>query len=1120
MAERSIFDLDPDQLDRLLSIGNDAIKKQNEKGQETSADQAHERPDDKPDLSGPERSGNSTASCAAIVERPGGWIGKYKLLSVLGEGGMGIVYLAEQERPIKRHVALKVVKPGMDSKRVIARFEAERQALALLDHPNIASVHDAGTTQTGRPYFVMEYVKGVSITEYCDREKLDIEARLGLFLQVCEAVQYAHQKGIIHRDIKPSNIQVTIHGEKAVPKIIDFGVAKALSQLLTERTLVTEQGQMVGTPEYMSPEQAEMTNQDIDSRTDIYSLGVVLYELLSGTLPFDPQTLREAGVEAMRRMIRERDPKTPSTRLLQLQAAHKSEIRYPKSKIKNDLDWITLKAMDKDRTRRYQTAHALAEDIQRYLNQEPVLAGPPSTTYKLRKFVMRNKALFVSTAAIAIVVVLAAVISMVLAIKAIRAEREENEQRLKAEAAQGMAEKAQKDAEDLAKQQELDLYFNHIQLAHQELQDNRPMNAIDYLSKCPEELRNWEWHYLRRKSYSQEAPSLEFDDKVNSFDLSPDGSKLAAFCLDGKLVIRDRVTRKETFIQVRKNLQQLADDHKSKSKYVAFCPDGKHIAVAGDDFDVNLISLDSYKTIRHLDGHSDTVLHMAWAPPEGSLLATISKDRSIRLWDRHSGDQVKVLAPHWTPTALTFSGDGQYLVICYHEARVGRFNVQDVLDGQKAKGDVTFLGMMPVEISVSPNGRHIATALWNGSIILSSGEYAELARFEAPPKRVADVAFNSDGTRLASINDDLTVRLWDVITGREILAIRQNDPALIHGTISNRITFGSDDHELFVGDRTRTLKILDASPLAGTQNSRSVVLSGRHYWASTVDFSPSGHQVVSSDAYGNILFSDISDGRQVSIIDSGYRFDNPQFSPNGQWITAVYWQGGQYYAQVWDAVSPHEERFSTKPSNRYLIAVTLSHDNKYLVTGGEAGELYVYDWQSDIMIGVLGQQDSWISDITASPDGKHLASTGRNGSVKIWDATHLDEAQEEGRLMYEGGIGRLRVRFSPDSKYLAVGGSNTEIRILDVESGETHLSIPYAHGDKVHCVCFSPNGKYLASGSSDETARIWDVETGKPVDVLLGYEGPIFSIAFSPNGKHVACAGGGENAIIWTPRFD
>ena len=350
-----------------------------------------------------------TANLGPDAVGPGGKVGRYKLLSVLGEGGCGIVYLAEQLRPVRRRVALKVIKPGMDTKQVIARFEAERQALALLDHPNIAHVYDAGTTKARRPYFVMEYVKGVPITEHCDLEKLAIEERLGLFLQVCEAVQYAHQKGIIHRDIKPSNVQIGIQGKQAVPKIIDFGVAKAVSQPLTERTLVTEQGQFVGTPEYMSPEQAEMSGQDIDTCSDIYSLGVVLYELLTGVLPFDAQTLREGGVDHIRHIIREEEPKTPSTRLSTISVEEsarvarlrRTDVRTLGRKLHGDLDWITIKAMEKDRRRRYQTAHALAEDIQRHLSHEPVLAGPPSKIYRLKKFLRKHRTQTVATALIA-----------------------------------------------------------------------------------------------------------------------------------------------------------------------------------------------------------------------------------------------------------------------------------------------------------------------------------------------------------------------------------------------------------------------------------------------------------------------------------------------------------------------------------------------------------------------------------------------------------------------------------------------------------------------------------------------------------------------------------------------
>lgn len=295
-----------------------------------------------------------THSLPDSPEDLGTQIGPYKLLSVLGEGGFGIVYRAEQKQPVRRQVALKVIKPGMDSKQVIGRFEAERQALALLDHPNIARVFDAGATENGRPYFVMEYVKGTPITEYCDRNKLDIQERLELFIQVCEAIQHAHQKGIIHRDIKPSNILVSQQEEKAVTKVIDFGVAKAIHQPLTERTLFTQQGQLIGTPEYMSPEQAELTKEDIDTRSDIYSLGVLLYELLTGILPFEKDTLYQAAFDEILRVIRVEDPPRPSTRLLslgeqatQIAASRRTDIRTLAVRLNKELEWIPLMAMRK-----------------------------------------------------------------------------------------------------------------------------------------------------------------------------------------------------------------------------------------------------------------------------------------------------------------------------------------------------------------------------------------------------------------------------------------------------------------------------------------------------------------------------------------------------------------------------------------------------------------------------------------------------------------------------------------------------------------------------------------------------------------------------------------------------
>jgi len=418
-----------------------------------------------------------------LAERAGERVGRYKLLQQIGEGGCGTVFMAEQEEPVRRRVALKVIKLGMDTKSVVARFEAERQALAMMDHPNIAKVLDAGATDSGRPFFVMELVRGIPITRYCDENKLDTRHRLDLFIQVCHAIQHAHQKGIIHRDIKPSNILVTLHDGQPVPKVIDFGIAKATEGRLTDRTLFTAFEQFIGTPAYMSPEQAEMSGLDIDTRSDIYALGVLLYELLIGRTPFDAKELAQAGLDEMRRRIREVEPPRPSTRLSTLQGealtttalAHGTEAPKLIHLIQGDLDWIVMKCLEKDRTRRYETANGLAADLKRHLSCEPVVARPPSTAYRLQMAIRRNKLVFLAGSTVVLALLLG-VVGITLAL-------------LRAREAEALAIRSRGEAEKLSNFM-LDEFHDELQPSGRfETMARLAQQTLDYYEGLPRSLR-------------------------------------------------------------------------------------------------------------------------------------------------------------------------------------------------------------------------------------------------------------------------------------------------------------------------------------------------------------------------------------------------------------------------------------------------------------------------------------------------------------------------------------------------------------------------------------------------------------------------------------------------------
>lgn len=584
MNENSFsFGVEPDRIDRLLSLGMEA----------SEADEAIDQ----------------TNPSDSLTEGPGQWIGRYKLLSVLGEGGMGTVYLAEQRQPIRRRVALKIIKIGMDTKQVIGRFEAERQALALMDHPHIAGVLDAGTTESGRPYFVMEMVKGIPITTYCDKELLDTNARLELFVRVCHAIQHAHQKEIIHRDIKPSNILVMPQDGIPVPKVIDFGIAKATQQELTEKTIYTLVSQFIGTPAYMSPEQTEMRRLDIDTRSDIYGLGVLLYELLTGTTPFDPEELLGAGFDEMRKIIQHQEPVKPSTRLRQTSVSSSSS-KFPRatlhSPLATDLDWIVMKCLEKDRTRRYETAHGLAMDLRRHLSDETIIARPPSVTYKLRKAFRRNRALCTAAMMVVAALLVGIAVSAWQATRAREAEREQSRLKEEAQDLQQSETALRIVAEATSTRLREHLYVSEMYAAYEAFRAGSIQRTRELLDRQTEDategLRGFEWRWLWAQTRATEKfviPLGEFR-FVTAVDFSADGSRFLTLD-DGRLQIWDTVTH------------ELVSSHSHPFGYRAeYSRDGKLI-----------ISTETYaRAVRlsdagtGLDGFVCSVIHnRSWPPP-------------------------------------------------------------------------------------------------------------------------------------------------------------------------------------------------------------------------------------------------------------------------------------------------------------------------------------------------------------------------------------------------------------------------------------------------------------------------------------------------------------------------
>ena len=1017
---------------------------------------------------------NATLDNLSSFEGPGTKIGRYELLELIGEGGMGLVYLAQQKKPIKRRVALKIIKPGMDSKQVIARFEAERQTLAVLDHPNIAHVFDAGTTKEGRPYFIMEYVKGMSITRYCDENKLNIEQRLRLFEQVCEGVHHAHQKGIIHRDLKPSNILVSVHGDRADPKIIDFGIAKAVAQPLTEKTLVTFQGQLLGTPEYMSPEQVDMATQDIDTRSDIYSLGVVLYELLAGIMPFGHESLAGLGFAEIQRTIREQEPDSPSTRLTSLGEEAKTiaesrgtQVVVLARRLHRELEWIPLKAMRKDRCRRYKSASEMTDDIRNYLNGNPLIAGPETAIYRVNKFVHKHAGSVATAAIIAVAIILGLVISTAMYFKAekarVRAEKaEETTQqalqresiaRIQAEEAEKVAQEQHKVAEARAEDYRRSLYFNRIALAEVAYRNKDIIRVQELLESCPEDLRGWEWHRLshisdqsRMTLRGHDVGRLRMLSGVRAAEFNPDGKRIISCGDDGTIKLWDVSTGTESM-----TLRAHTEGAGWGGVYwAAFSPDGKRIVSSGRwDRTIKVWDAATGAELMTLHGHVGHVRPVSFSP-DGKRIVSVSEDGAVKIWDAATGTELTTLVGH-----------------------------------SKSVNSAAF----------SPDGGRIVSGGKDGTIkIWDTSTGAEQTMLGGHEEGVYCVVWSPDGKRLVSGSEDKTIRVWDGATGAKLLTLRGHDKGVYS------VAFNSDGERLISGSADNTIKVWDA-----TTGSELTTLVGHSKPVNSVAFSPDGKSIVSSSNDHTIKIWNVALKAEAVIIRGHHvNFGSIAFSPNGKRIVS----GSKNRIKMWDTATGAEV-MTLSEHDSMVSAIAFSPDGERIVSGSADRTIKIWDAANGMELMTLRGHEDSVSDVAFSSDSKFIVSGSKDRTIRLWDAATGDEFHT---LRGHKDVVKS-VSFSPDGKLIVSGSHDKTIKIWDEATGdEIHTLL--GHKDVVRSVWFSPDGKHIVSGSADNTIKVWDVAAGAEQLTLLGHGGPVTSASFSPDGKRIV-SGSRNRITVW-----
>jgi eukaryotic-like serine/threonine-protein kinase len=1082
----------------LACDGDPALRARLEKMLAADGDSFFEKPIPAPSLAG----AVTLAASASPVAEPvvmSEQIGRYKLLQKIGEGGCGVVYMAEQSEPVRRRVALKVIKLGMDTKSVVARFESERQALALMDHPNIAKVLDGGATDEGRPYFVMELVRGVKITEYCDQHNLPTRDRLDLFIKICQAIQHAHQKGIIHRDIKPSNILVTVNDGVAVPKVIDFGIAKATNQQqLTDKTLFTAFEQFIGTPAYMSPEQALLTSVDIDTRCDIYSLGVLLYEMLTGKTPFDGKELLVSGLDEMRKTIREKEPLRPSTKLSQtLVAANVSSLKSPSSDtpgseeevrassrrllriketitlLRGDLDWIVMKCLEKDRARRYETANGLASDIQRHLNNEAVLARPPSAAYRFQKFVHRNKATAAAAAAVASVLVLGTAISTWQATRATDAQQKEAKQH-----------RLTDEALALSRQR---LYAAEMTLAFEALKSDNLGRSRELLAKQqsqgksganpePEmDLRGWEWRHLWHRTRGDEE-----------FILAGHSNSVAGalFLNDGRTIVSAALDDTLRFWDIQRRTNTLTIPLLSGGTHsLALSPDGRWLAVGGVPWQL----FDTARRQLEFTGtNSDDVGGLVFSPDSHQL--ALAAGSEIRVLEMASHQTVSIIdrSAHQRYTAnymgLAFSPDGHGLAYCQKDETIRLTNLITRSE----------LVMRPTLVALSlvfsHDGRFLISGGQGGLDVWDAATGILVEHLPGHRDDVTCVTVSPNGSLLASASVDQTVRLWDTASWKELRTLRGHEMGVLS------VAFSSDRQQLVSAGQDERLRVWDLRQFP-TREEKFVSADNAPFNAPLAH----GDRVVF--VHGNLPYA-----------PAGVILNVPK-----RVREALRLQGNQGAVSYLNCVTLEESaRESTPPSFSSAQVMAFGPDARSVAVGWPDGRIEFWTTQPFRQVRVIAESTNAPIHLALAASGQRLSVHRADDTVEIWNSVTgvLERRLPVLENLFVGpncgfwAHDRILARFSS-----AWRSSPAVIELWSLPEGRRRV---FAH-PKSGLVgqAISNDGRLLATSGFDGVLRLWDVDRELQIETIAGQLKTYYGLVFSPDDSRLVGGGYDGTITIW-----